>query len=99
MSREIESERIEMLAPGIRALKVSMPGGHIPYSLCYLIEDSRGDVHLVDPGWPSDENWKSLERALEASGHRIDDVASVVPSAPLRSSTIWSLLRKFGAGG
>ncbi|MFF1635321.1 MBL fold metallo-hydrolase [Leifsonia sp. NPDC058248] len=65
------------LAPGIRALKVAMPGGHIPYSLCYLIEDAHGDVHLVDPGWSSDENWASLERALAASGQRIDDVATI----------------------
>ena len=74
---EIGSEGGESLAPGIRVLQVAMPGGHIPYSLCYLIEDAHGDVHLVDPGWSSDENWSSLERALAASGHRLDDVATV----------------------
>lgn len=77
MTDGIESEGATTLAPGIRALKVAMPAAHIPYSLCYLIEDAHGDVHLVDPGWPSDENWASLERELASSGHRIDDVATV----------------------
>lgn len=78
MSREIQSDGAETLAPGIRALRVSMPGGHIPYSLCYLIEDDRGGVHVVDPGWSSDDNWASLTRALAASGNRVDDIASVI---------------------
>jgi glyoxylase-like metal-dependent hydrolase (beta-lactamase superfamily II) len=70
-------EGLSDVRPGIRALQVPMPAGTLPYSLCYLIEDDRGSVHLVDPGWSSDENWASLGHALAASGHRIDDVASV----------------------
>ncbi len=78
MSSQIETEGLSVLSPGIRALKVAMPGGHIPYSLCYLIEDARGAMHIIDPGWSSDDNWASLLRAIAASGHGVDDVASVV---------------------
>ena len=78
MSSEIETERLRSLGQGIRSLQVAMPGGHIPYSLCYLIEDARGGVHVVDPGWSSDANWASLSGALAASGHTLADVASVV---------------------
>ncbi len=78
MSSQTEIEGLSVLRPGIRSLQVAMPGGHIPYSLCYLIEDDRGGVHVVDPGWSSDDNWASLTRALAASGHRVDDIASVV---------------------
>ncbi len=78
MSSQIEIEGLSALWPGIRALRVAMPGGHIPYSLCYLIEDARGGLHIVDPGWSSDDNWASLARALAASGHTVDDIASVV---------------------
>ena len=78
MSSGIEVAGLSALGPGIRALQVAMPGGHIPYSLCYLIEDDRGNVHIVDPGWSSDDNWASLTRALAASGHGVDDIASVI---------------------
>lgn len=78
MSSGIEVEGLSALGPGIRALQVAMPGGHIPYSLCYLIDDASGRVHIVDPGWPSDDNWASLTRALRASGHDVDDIASVI---------------------
>ena len=78
MSSEIEAERLRVLAPGIRSLQLAMPGDHIPYSLCYLIEDAHGAVHVIDPGWSSDANWASLTRALGASGHTIADVASVI---------------------
>jgi glyoxylase-like metal-dependent hydrolase (beta-lactamase superfamily II) len=78
VSSQLEVEGLSTLRPGIRALQVTMPGGHIPYSLCYLIEDARGSLHLIDPGWLSAENWESLGRACAASGHRVDDIASVV---------------------
>ena len=78
MSSQTEIEGLNVLRPGIRSLQVAMPGGHIPYSLCYLIEDDRGGVHVVDPGWSSDDNWASLTRAVAASGRRVDDIASVV---------------------
>ena len=78
MPQHIEGEGLRVVGPGIRSLRMAMPGGHLPYSLCYLVEDARGGVHLIDPGWPSDDNWASLAQALDASGHSIADVASVV---------------------
>ncbi|MFF1634297.1 MBL fold metallo-hydrolase [Leifsonia sp. NPDC058248] len=68
----------EQLRPGIHIVPIAMPGGPIPYSLCYLIEDDRGGVHVVDPGWSSDENEERLSAAFESIGHTIDDVAQIV---------------------
>jgi glyoxylase-like metal-dependent hydrolase (beta-lactamase superfamily II) len=55
-----------------------MPGDHLPYSLCYLIEDDRGGVHIVDPGFSSDQNWAALGAALDVLGHGADDVVQVI---------------------
>jgi glyoxylase-like metal-dependent hydrolase (beta-lactamase superfamily II) len=55
-----------------------MPGGQLPYSLSYLIEDDRGGVHVVDPGSSSDENWAILESALRTIGRGIDSVAQAI---------------------
>ncbi|HEV7812735.1 MAG TPA: MBL fold metallo-hydrolase, partial [Leifsonia sp.] len=66
------------LSPGIRVVQMPMPGGQLPYSLSYLIEDDRGGVHVVDPGSSSDENWAILESALRAMGRGIDSVAQVI---------------------
>jgi glyoxylase-like metal-dependent hydrolase (beta-lactamase superfamily II) len=66
------------LSPGIHVVPIPMPGGQLPYSLSYLIEDDRGGVHIVDPGWSSDENWATLESALRATGRGVDSVAQVI---------------------
>jgi glyoxylase-like metal-dependent hydrolase (beta-lactamase superfamily II) len=57
---------------------MAMPGGHLPYSLCYLIDDDRGGVHIVDPGFSSDHNWTALVAALDVLGHTVGDVVQVV---------------------
>jgi glyoxylase-like metal-dependent hydrolase (beta-lactamase superfamily II) len=66
------------LRPGIHAIRVAMPGGPLPYSLCYLIEDDRGGVHIVDPGFDSDDNRAALVAALDLLGHGVDDVVQVL---------------------
>lgn len=43
-----------------------------------MVEDAAGDVHVIDPGWPSEENWRTLEDRLTAVGKRVTDVATVV---------------------
>jgi glyoxylase-like metal-dependent hydrolase (beta-lactamase superfamily II) len=46
------------------ALAQPMPGGHLAYSFTYLLRSRDGGVHVVDPGWDSDENWDRLGAAL-----------------------------------
>ncbi len=62
---------------GIWAVPIRMPE-QLPYSLCYLIEDGEGSLHVVDPGWDSDENWRALTEDLAALGRTTGDVASIV---------------------
>jgi glyoxylase-like metal-dependent hydrolase (beta-lactamase superfamily II) len=48
----------------------------VPYTLCYLLLDATGAVHLVDPGFGSDENAARVRAALSELGE--PRVASVV---------------------
>src|ERR1700712_5414854 len=68
----------ELVSDGIWAVSMSMPDRHIFYSLCYLIIDDDGTVHLVDPGWGSDENWARLLNALSRVGKSLSDISSIV---------------------
>ncbi|MCU1551657.1 MAG: hypothetical protein JWR36_2217 [Glaciihabitans sp.] len=67
----------ERVRDNVWALPLSMPGGHIPYSILYLMRDSRGGVHVVDPGWDSDDNWQTLVETLQAIGAAVADVQSI----------------------
>lgn len=55
-----------------------MPGPGLPFSLCYLVEDDRGGVHVVDPGSPGEKAAAALDAALAAIGRRPSDVVSIV---------------------
>jgi glyoxylase-like metal-dependent hydrolase (beta-lactamase superfamily II) len=69
---------LEQVRPDIWALGVAMPGGHIPFSLCYLLRDSVGGIHIIDPGWDSDANWAGLEAALSSLGTTAAEVRSII---------------------
>lgn len=69
---------LEQVRQDVWALALAMPTGHIPYSLCYLLLDSAGGVHLVDPGWDSDENWAALVGALGQVDRTPADLRSTV---------------------
>lgn len=69
---------LEQVRPDVWALALAMPTGHIPYSLCYLLLASDGGVHLVDPGWDSDDNWAALVAALARVGREPADLRSAV---------------------
>lgn len=45
---------------------------------CYLLADADGGVHLVDPGWDTDDNRVRLDVALADAGYSIGDVRSIV---------------------
>lgn len=69
---------IEEVRPGIYAIALDMPGMWPPYAFIYAIlaEDSR-DVHLIDAGLGTDNNWAALGHVLELLARSIDDVTSV----------------------
>jgi glyoxylase-like metal-dependent hydrolase (beta-lactamase superfamily II) len=81
---QFEADRDATLAPleqvrdDVWSLPLAMPGDHIPYSLCYLLRDSDGRIHVIDPGWDSEENWESLLQALGQLGHEAADIRSIV---------------------
>ncbi|CAN5232628.1 MBL fold metallo-hydrolase [soil metagenome] len=66
----------EEVRDGIWAVSLPLPNGSVPYTLSYLIEDSGGDVHVLDPGWNSEENWRRLGEGLAAMGKRLEQVRS-----------------------
>ncbi|QJU55424.1 MBL fold metallo-hydrolase [Herbiconiux sp. KACC 21604] len=64
--------------PGVWVLPQPTPGDGIPhYTLSYAIVDEAGGVHLVDPGWDTEENADRLAAFLADRGARLDDVVSV----------------------
>ncbi|WP_403022369.1 MBL fold metallo-hydrolase [Salinibacterium sp. GXW1014] len=76
--REGRLPAMERVVEGVWTVPLAIPPGHMPYTLSYLIEDARGGVHLVDPGWDLDENLDALELALGRIGRGWADVASVI---------------------
>jgi len=45
---------------------------------CYLLADADGGVHLVDPGWDTDDTLARLEAGLREAGFAVGDVRSIV---------------------
>lgn len=70
--------RLRELHAGVHVLRVPMHHGGLPYSLCYLIEDADGRIHLVDPGTADSDNLAALDSALRSIGHGMHTVASVI---------------------
>ncbi|MGO4594733.1 MBL fold metallo-hydrolase [Leifsonia sp. 2TAF2] len=68
----------ETIADGVHAVRIPMPGGGLPYSLAYLVEDHGGRLLVVDPGSPTDEATGSLLDAVDALGRTPLDAASIV---------------------
>jgi glyoxylase-like metal-dependent hydrolase (beta-lactamase superfamily II) len=67
--------RLEQLRDGVWS--VALPVKARFSTLCYLVEDERGGVHVIDPGMDSSEAWALLESALHAMGRGIPDVSSI----------------------
>ena len=68
---------MEEIREGVWA--IAQPFGSVAevYTLDYVLEDAAGDLHLIDPGVDSDENFAALGEQLASIGHGIDDIASV----------------------
>lgn len=54
-----------------------MPHERLGYSWCYVVEDRHDDLHVIDPGWPADENWETVDAFARSIGSSLDRVASV----------------------
>ncbi|WP_417563480.1 MBL fold metallo-hydrolase [Microbacterium sp.] len=67
----------ERVRDGIHSVPLPMPGHQPAYTLCYVVEDDRGDVHLIDAGMSSDANWAILGERLRGIGKDVTDVATV----------------------
>lgn len=74
-----EPPSLEQVRDDIWALAQPMPGNRLGYSFTYLLEGSDGGIHVIDPGWDSDENWERLVGALAAigAGTGVDAVAGI----------------------
>ncbi|GLI27197.1 MBL fold metallo-hydrolase [Agromyces rhizosphaerae] len=68
---------VEEFAGGWWSIPVPMPGGHIPYNLCYAVRDDAGGVHLIDPGWPTTGHLDVLAAGLAHMGAGLSDVRTV----------------------
>lgn len=67
----------EQVREDLWALAQRMPGGYLPYSLMYLLRDSDGAFHVIDPGWDSPENWATVTAMLDSLGASATDVRSI----------------------
>jgi glyoxylase-like metal-dependent hydrolase (beta-lactamase superfamily II) len=67
----------EEVRDGLVVVGLRQPGTLPHYTLSHLVLDAHGGVHVIDPGWDSDENWAALSEALTALGRSVADIASV----------------------
>lgn len=81
-SQEFDAHRLgilpqdEEIRPGIWTLPLRKPG-YIPSSFAYLIGDDEDGIHIIDPGWNSEENWAALQNRLVGLGRQVSDIRSV----------------------
>lgn len=68
----------ELLSEGIWSFAMPMGSGGPPYNLCYVIQDTFGDLLVIDPGTESDENWELLQENLRGIGKSASDVQTIV---------------------
>jgi glyoxylase-like metal-dependent hydrolase (beta-lactamase superfamily II) len=68
---------VEQVREGIFAVPLAMPHIGLPFSLSYLIEGDGRELHLIDSGLDSDDNWAALRSGIESIGHVVDDLATL----------------------
>ncbi|GGH45285.1 MBL fold metallo-hydrolase [Microbacterium album] len=70
---------VERVREGVWAIPLPLPRtGVVESTLCYALGDASGGVHLVDPGWDTDDNLARLETALTHAGFALHDIRSTV---------------------
>lgn len=69
---------IEQVRDGVWAIPLPLPhAGVVESTLCYTLTDSSGGVHLIDPGWGTDDNRDRLDAGLRVAGFGLSDVRSI----------------------
>lgn len=68
---------VEQVRAGIWAVPLPMPYRGLPYSLSYLLKGNGRELHVIDTGLDSEENWHALTCAIKGFGHAIEDVATL----------------------
>lgn len=72
---------VEEVQEGVWAVPLPMEeGGYVRYTLTYLVSDTEGGVHVIDPGWGLADNVELLERGFQIAGFSFDQVRSIVSS-------------------
>lgn len=69
---------LEEVADGIWAVPVPYGSGRIAFTFAYLVEDRRGGVHVIDPGWDSEDNVQVFVDALSGIGRRGRALESII---------------------
>ena len=67
----------ERIRDDLWAITVPFPNPFILYTLSYLIIDSEGRPHIIDPGFDSDANWSEFRSGLSAIGVSETDVGTL----------------------
>jgi glyoxylase-like metal-dependent hydrolase (beta-lactamase superfamily II) len=68
----------DRVIPGLWAIGLPAEGSPIGYTLDYLFETSDGGVALVDTGWSTDSSYDALVASLDALGHTLADLHTVI---------------------
>lgn len=69
---------VEQVRDSVWAIPLPLPhAGVVESTLCYTLADSAGGVHLIDPGWGTDDNRDRLEAGLRVAGFGLGDVRSI----------------------
>lgn len=92
---------LEQVRDDVWALAQPMPGGHLAYSFTYLLRGTDGGVHVIDPGWDSDETWDRLTTALAeiAPGASGVDVVTGITGTHLHPDHVGMAARLRSASG
>lgn len=68
---------MEEITSGIYHLPIPLGNSPLGYVNSYLIQTENGGL-LIDPGWNTEEAFKSLEKQLAEIGIRLEDISQIV---------------------
>ncbi|MBN9607520.1 MAG: MBL fold metallo-hydrolase [Actinomycetales bacterium] len=50
----------------------------VEFTNCYILRGADGEIHVIDPGWSTEPNWRRLQQGLAEIGASTDDIAEVL---------------------
>lgn len=59
-------------------LQINFPNGSVPYTLCYVLKDAEGWIHLIDPGVDDDANLGRIAAFLQSIGSDVSRIRSSI---------------------